>query len=231
MIRILSLCAGLLLLMGCVSTMPVAQAPSDQSQLTREVQTMLALKGFDPGPADGVAGRKTYAALAQFQRSRGLPTTNGITQEAYHQLATDGGGSRTASASQTPGSRQQQDRASGGIDDPRAATNDGKVLFRAKCPGLFIPRVFESKYQGLIPGYAMYVVNKSEKRYTVKYDMVYTRRGDGILLRGRKGRFSSEKDFTIRPNTMVEFWLAKKVESPYTIESIDGIEVFECDGR
>lgn len=122
-------------------------------------------------------------------------------------------------------------RDTGGIDDPRAATNDPKVLFRTKCPGLYIPRVFESKYQGLVPGYTMYVVNKSDKRYTAKYDMLYTQRGDGILLKGRKQSLSSEKDFAIRPNTMMQFWLTEKVNSPYTIESIDGIEVFECVGK
>lgn len=117
------------------------------------------------------------------------------------------------------------------INDPRAATNHAVVKFRATCPGLFIPRVFESKFQGLVPGYTMYVVNKSDKRYTVKYDMLYTERGDGVLMRGRKESLSSEKGFTIRPNTMMQFWLAEKSNSPYTIESIDGIEVFECAGR
>lgn len=118
-----------------------------------------------------------------------------------------------------------------GINDPRAATNHAVVKFRATCPGLFIPRVFESKFQGLVPGYTMYVVNKSDKRYTVKYDMLYTQRGDGVLMRGRRESLSSEKGFTIRPNTMMQFWLAEKSNSPYTIESIDGVEVFECEGR
>ena len=52
-------------------------APTDQRELTREVQTMLAAKGFDPGPVDGVAGGKTNAALAEFQQTRGLPRTGG----------------------------------------------------------------------------------------------------------------------------------------------------------
>ena len=117
------------------------------------------------------------------------------------------------------------------INDPRASTNDAKVLFRTECPGLFIPRVFEAKFQGLVPGYTMYVANKSNKRYTVKYDMLYTQRGDGVLMRGRKESLSEEKTFNIRPNTMMEFWLAEKEDSPYTIVSIDGIEVFECVGR
>ena len=117
------------------------------------------------------------------------------------------------------------------INDPRASTNDAKVSFRTECLSLFIPRVFESKFQGLVPGYTMYVANKSNKRYTVKYDMLYTQRGDGVLMRGRKESLSEEKTFTIRPNTMMQFWLAEKESSPYTIVSIDGIEVFECVGK
>lgn len=120
---------------------------------------------------------------------------------------------------------------SGSINDPRSATNDPVVKFRAECPGLFIPRVFESKFQGLVPGYTMYVTNKSTKRYTVKYDMVYTQRGDGVLMRGRKEQLTSEKGFTIRPNTMMQFWLEQKQSNPYTIERIDAIDVFECDGK
>lgn len=122
-------------------------------------------------------------------------------------------------------------QAKGGIDDPRSATNDAKVLFRTDCPGLFIPRVFESKFQGVVPGYTMYAVNKSKKRYSVKYDMLYTKRGDGMLLKGRRKSLSSEKEFNIRPNTMLQLWLSEKVKSPYTVESIDKIEVFECVGR
>ncbi len=60
MVQAACLIAGLSLLVGCVATMPTVQAPSDQRQLTREVQTMLAAKGFNAGPADGIAGNKTY---------------------------------------------------------------------------------------------------------------------------------------------------------------------------
>jgi uncharacterized protein (TIGR02594 family) len=39
----------------------------------REIQQALKDKGFDPGQIDGVWGRKTFAAVKQFQAQRGLP--------------------------------------------------------------------------------------------------------------------------------------------------------------
>lgn len=44
---------------------------------TREIQTTLAARGFDPGPIDGVRGPKTIAAIRAFQAANGL-TVDGI---------------------------------------------------------------------------------------------------------------------------------------------------------
>jgi len=41
--------------------------------LIRRIQRRLARLGFDPGPADGKAGRRTAAAVRKYQRARGLP--------------------------------------------------------------------------------------------------------------------------------------------------------------
>lgn len=38
----------------------------------RDVQTRLHQLGYDPGPIDGIRGRRTYNAVKQFQRDRGL---------------------------------------------------------------------------------------------------------------------------------------------------------------
>jgi peptidoglycan hydrolase-like protein with peptidoglycan-binding domain len=48
-------------------------APS--SATIREVQRQLASRGYNPGPADGVLGRATRAALMDFQRKENLPVT------------------------------------------------------------------------------------------------------------------------------------------------------------
>lgn len=39
------------------------------------LQRCLKYLGYDPGSADGLAGRKTRTAVAQYQRARGLPLT------------------------------------------------------------------------------------------------------------------------------------------------------------
>jgi TonB family protein len=41
----------------------------------RQTQERLQQAGMNPGPADGIAGQQTLAALQQFQRARGLPVT------------------------------------------------------------------------------------------------------------------------------------------------------------
>jgi hypothetical protein len=39
----------------------------------RSIQADLARLGYDPGPADGVAGPKTRTAIRQYQQNNGLP--------------------------------------------------------------------------------------------------------------------------------------------------------------
>lgn len=78
-----------LFIAGCSFTTAFEMtAPADPVELTREVQRLLKEKGFDPGPVDGVSGRKTLVALAAFQKSRGIPSTNGVNARAYGQLKT-----------------------------------------------------------------------------------------------------------------------------------------------
>ena len=226
MVQAACLIAGLSLLVGCVATMPTVQAPSDQRQLTREVQTMLAAKGFNAGPADGIAGNKTYAALAKFQRARGLPVTNGITSEAYRQLAADGQRSQSAQSPQRTASREQQEDAR----RRELSTNDARVTFRAACPGLYIPEVFTKRYRGAIPVYAMRVLNNSSKRYSVKYDLVYQEAQSNV--RGKfGGQFTNEKSFKVRPGAYTEFLLIEVNKGAGSrITAIEAIDVFECRG-
>lgn len=47
-------------------------APLDRQGLV-DLQWQLALHGYDPGPADGVAGRRTAAAIRRYQADAGLP--------------------------------------------------------------------------------------------------------------------------------------------------------------
>ncbi len=57
------------------------QADADREndrRLIRRVQSSLKDKGFDPGPIDGMMGRRTSDALSAFQRSQGLEQTGAI---------------------------------------------------------------------------------------------------------------------------------------------------------
>jgi len=51
------------------------------------LQQRLAWLGYDPGPADGVFGSRTQAALAAFQRDQGLPVTGRLDQATAEALS------------------------------------------------------------------------------------------------------------------------------------------------
>jgi peptidoglycan hydrolase-like protein with peptidoglycan-binding domain len=56
-------------------------APIAMAKVVRpvaDVQKALAEKGFDPGTADGLWGKKSISALRAFQKSMGLPETDTI---------------------------------------------------------------------------------------------------------------------------------------------------------
>ena len=52
----------------------------------RQIQSSLAAQGFDPGPADGLFGRRTRAAIGQWQAARGEEPTGYLTAEAARSL-------------------------------------------------------------------------------------------------------------------------------------------------
>jgi localization factor PodJL len=55
-----------------------ALVEADRQALVKKIQTLLAEQGYDPGPADGVAGPKTRQAVKDFQRKLGAPATGQI---------------------------------------------------------------------------------------------------------------------------------------------------------
>lgn len=50
-----------------------AQPPVSTGPLILAIQKHLAVAGFDPGPIDGISGRRTTAAIRAFQSAVGLP--------------------------------------------------------------------------------------------------------------------------------------------------------------
>ncbi|MCB1859570.1 MAG: peptidoglycan-binding protein [Gammaproteobacteria bacterium] len=87
---ILNACNTNTVINSVVGPVAVPEAPSDRKQLVLSVQRMLAQKGFNPGPVDGIDGPTTRSALRNFQDAKGLSRTAGVTATAYHQLAADG---------------------------------------------------------------------------------------------------------------------------------------------
>jgi localization factor PodJL len=55
--------------------------------LVMQAQTLLARRGYDPGPADGKMGKRTRDAIAAFQKARGLPVTGDVDAVLIQALA------------------------------------------------------------------------------------------------------------------------------------------------
>ncbi len=71
-----------------VAAEPPAPDPLRADEV-REVQRRLQGFGFNPGPADGVAGPMTANAAASYQQSRGQPLTGDIDRDLLAQLRED----------------------------------------------------------------------------------------------------------------------------------------------
>jgi hypothetical protein len=64
----------------------VSPEPGPERAQIVELQKALSRHGFDPGPADGVFGPRTRAALNAFQRRERLPVTDRPSPEALARL-------------------------------------------------------------------------------------------------------------------------------------------------
>ena len=63
-----------------ISGTPV-RPPEPSRDTVRQVQAYLALLGYDPGPVDGLPGRRTTAAVRRFQQDLGMAPTGRISDE------------------------------------------------------------------------------------------------------------------------------------------------------
>jgi peptidoglycan hydrolase-like protein with peptidoglycan-binding domain len=64
---------------------PVSSTP-DLSKDVKQIQTLLALLKFNPGPIDGILGQKTTKAIRAFQSDIGVPVTGKIDGNLKSQL-------------------------------------------------------------------------------------------------------------------------------------------------
>lgn len=66
---------------------PVGEMPPQIAEAyIRGIQEELAGHGYAPGPADGLMGARTRAAIEQYQRDAGLPETGAATKEILDHL-------------------------------------------------------------------------------------------------------------------------------------------------
>jgi peptidoglycan hydrolase-like protein with peptidoglycan-binding domain len=72
--------------------MSVSSHPQDihDGGMVVRVQTALTRAGLNPGPANGVFGPPTEAAVVQFQTSRRLPATGVVDQRTWTALGLKG---------------------------------------------------------------------------------------------------------------------------------------------
>ncbi|MGB5831930.1 MAG: proton-conducting transporter membrane subunit, partial [Thiohalocapsa sp.] len=73
----------------CTAAGEPMRAPDRNREVTRRVQLLLALRGYEPGPADGLIGSRTKAAVRRMQQDSGLNTDGNITFEVLDLLQTD----------------------------------------------------------------------------------------------------------------------------------------------
>ena len=88
----LTMCALLLVpLPAMEQSASGAPAKAQEADMPREVRILvqrgLAALGFDPGPVDGLFGRKTRAAIWNWQEAKGLDTTGYLTTVEAQALA------------------------------------------------------------------------------------------------------------------------------------------------
>ncbi len=84
------------------SAQPDAEDTSDKRRRVARIQRRLASLGYDPGPVDGVLGRRTRAAIRKLQDREGLPVTGTISDDLEAAL---GSASRAVATAPSPASR------------------------------------------------------------------------------------------------------------------------------
>ncbi|WP_342642886.1 peptidoglycan-binding domain-containing protein [Rhodoligotrophos ferricapiens] len=68
------------------SSAPESASGQGERERMKLIQRGLAELGYQPGPADGIAGRQTREAIMQFQRDRDLPVTGQLDETVLKEL-------------------------------------------------------------------------------------------------------------------------------------------------
>lgn len=76
--KVVSLLLAIMLILSCVSAFA---AEYTDKEIVKKVQQALNDAGFDCGTPDGIAGKKTYAAITDYQTAKGLTVSGVIDDE------------------------------------------------------------------------------------------------------------------------------------------------------
>ena len=100
-----------------------------------QVQQGLAALGFDPGPADGLFGPKTRAAIWNWQNAKGLEATGFLTREEAEALGAMGQAADAYDEESDPQAADPDEPAfEERVPEPSRARN--RVLYFPQCSGL-----------------------------------------------------------------------------------------------
>lgn len=102
--RIRPLIAALVLASGAATAQTTFEDMPPQMALAyaEDLQRELAVRGYDPGPVDGVIGGRTEAAIRAYQRDVGLPVDGVATKELLEYMLFSTGGA-TSGPEPVPG--------------------------------------------------------------------------------------------------------------------------------
>ena len=93
-----------------------ARPPGPSRNTVRQAQAHLATLGYDPGPADGVPGKRTFAAVRRFQKNLGMAPTGQISAALLRRLQ-----AAVAARRETPGKPAIESSGSGFLVDSTGA--------------------------------------------------------------------------------------------------------------
>jgi hypothetical protein len=104
---------------------PFRAALELQARQNREVQRLLGELGYDPGPADGVIGPRTRAAVRAFQTDAGLPVDGEISDELYAALSEVVSSGQRIAARSVPTERRLDSTGTGfAVSQERPSSNE-----------------------------------------------------------------------------------------------------------
>ncbi len=76
---------GIVVILTIIALSPVTPVLASDSTVT-QIQQKLEERGYDPGPIDGIMGKKTKSAIKKFQSDSGLESTGAINRVTLDKL-------------------------------------------------------------------------------------------------------------------------------------------------